>query len=438
MKIEDLYNTYLENINSVQAYFNKFESLANDEDNSIKTDKAKKIREIIHEMMLDVTAEKLNNSETPDLDLMDISDTNSDFKEVSLDNDEDAVVQKEDSEEMEQIIEEITQEIEYRIKQEHNISPRNYELLSRSSFLMLNNYFEYLLADLLNYYYNKFRKSLNDKEFKITLKELTEFENIDEAIKSLIIKEVESILVEKSFNELLEHFEKKLSIGLEKDLIDWNKIVEIRERRHLIVHNSSVVNKKYISRTGNPFKYKLGQEISIDSNYFFQALNEFKLAGQLLLFNCWGEWDKNNIDTAIYEIMVQTYEDLKNENFNLVCKTYKFSKRIEPRNEIQEDYLLRVKFNNAIALKKQNLNNDLKIALKDIKIGTATPIFKISFNLLNDNFENIEELFQKAIMLKEINFDQYQEWPIFDFIRCNNEINEKVTKLLMATDINPF
>ncbi|MFK7031816.1 hypothetical protein [Flavobacterium oreochromis] len=42
MKIEDLYNTYFENINSVQSYFNKFGSLANDEDNTIKHDKAKK------------------------------------------------------------------------------------------------------------------------------------------------------------------------------------------------------------------------------------------------------------------------------------------------------------------------------------------------------------------------------------------------------------
>lgn len=312
------------------------------------------------------------------------------------------------------------------MRKEHNINPRNYELLSRSSFLMLNNYFEYLIADLLNYYYNKFRKSLNEKEFKITLKELTEFDNIDEAIKSLILKEVESILVEKSFGDLLDHFEKRLSIPLEKNLIDWNKIIEIRERRHLIVHNSSLVNKKYISRTGNPYKYKIGQEISIDNNYFQEALDEFKLAGQLILFNCWGEWDKSNIDSAIYEIMVQTFEDLKNQKFNLVCKTFKFSEKIEPRNETQEDYLLRVKFNNAIALKKQNLKNELKEALKDIKIGTSTPIFKFSYNVLNDNYDNIIELFQKAILLEEITIDQYLEWPIFDFVRENEEINKNL------------
>ncbi|QYS87738.1 hypothetical protein JJC03_08310 [Flavobacterium oreochromis] len=436
MKIEDLYNTYFENINSVQSYFNKFGSLANDEDNTIKHDKAKKIKEIINDILSDDDTENLDSENDTDETFTEKSENNIiKTSEIELTEPEnfskqeepnELEIPEEKSEEFDEFIEELFQEVDYRIKREHKINPRNYELLSRSSFLMLNNYFEYLLADLLNYYYNKFRKSLNDKEFKITLKELTEFENIDEAIKSLIIKEVESILVEKSFNDLLEHFEKKLSIGLEKELIDWNKIIEIRERRHLIVHNSSIINKKYISRTGNPYKYKLGEEISVDSVYFLQALNEFKLAGQLLLFNCWGEWDKNNIDNAIYEIMVQTYEDLKNEKYNLVCKTYKFSERIEPRNDLQEDYLLRVKFNNAIALKKQNLSNELKMALKEIKIGTSTPIFKISYNILNDNFENIEELFQKAILLDEIIIDQYLEWPIFDFVRSNKAINDKL------------
>ncbi|WP_445716403.1 hypothetical protein [Flavobacterium sp.] len=410
MKIEDIYNTYFENLNSIQAYFNKFESVANKEDSDIINDKEIKIKEIINDFVLNEVSKNGNLEEEQEL---------SESAEISLDD-------LEKIEGFDEFIKELSEEVNYRLRKEHNINPRNYELLSRSSFLMLNNYFEYLIADLLNYYYNKFRKSLNEKEFKITLKELTEFDNIDEAIKSLILKEVESILVEKSFGDLLDHFEKKLSIPLEKNLIDWNKIIEIRERRHLIVHNSSLINKKYISRTGNPYKYKIGQEISIDNNYFQEALDEFKLAGQLILFNCWGEWDKNNIDSAIYEIMVQTFEDLKNEKFNLVCKTFKFSEKIEPRNETQEDYLLRVKFNNAIALKKQNLKNELKEALKDIKIGTSTPIFKFSYNVLSDNHDNIIELFQKAILLEEITIDQYLEWPIFDFVRENEEINKNL------------
>ncbi|WP_027421110.1 hypothetical protein [Crocinitomix catalasitica] len=316
-----------------------------------------------------------------------------------------------------------------KLKKQPKISPRNYEILSRSSFLMLNNYFEYLIADLLSYYYNKFKNSLNEKEFKFTLKELNEYDSIEEATKDLIVKEVESLIIEKSFNELLEHFEDKLSISLEKDLIKWSEIIEIRERRHLIVHNSSIVNKKYISRTKNPFNYQIGDIVHIDKDYFLKSCSQFKLAGQLLIFNCWGNWDKDNIDNAIFQIMIQTFEDLNAKNYDLVCKTCKYSEQIEPKNEDQEDYILRIKVNNAISLKKQNKDSEVKKVLKKIKVGTATPIFKIAHNILRDKHDDLEELFTQSIIVDKLNLDSYLEWPIFDFVREKEEINKKLIKI---------
>lgn len=250
--VQSIFNSFNENLNSVKVYFSKFGNLASGEDENIKES----------------------------------SDTF--FKEVLADMEEnkEKVVDPETQEEKELIDKEYFKKLMKRFSKRPKLSPRNYEILSRSSFLMLNNYFEYLLTDLLSYYYNKFKDSLSDKEFKVTLKELNEFETIEEATKSLILKEVESILVEKTFNELLEHFEKPLSISLENELIQWNKIIEIRERRHLIVHNSSIVNKKYISRTGNPYKLEIGETLHIKKDYFENSWNELKIAGQLLLFNC--------------------------------------------------------------------------------------------------------------------------------------------------------
>ena len=51
---------------------------------------------------------------------------------------------------------------------------------------MLNNYFEYLLADLLTYYYSKYKKSLNQKEFKVSLKELEEYETVHDLLRHFL------------------------------------------------------------------------------------------------------------------------------------------------------------------------------------------------------------------------------------------------------------
>ena len=391
--VESIYHQYLENLTSVNLYFNKFGNLASGEDQSIKKQSKEYFSKIFEEV-----SEKFN-----------------------LPKNEDEEWNKDDAEEF-------FEELGRKARKWQKISPRNYEILSRSSFLMLNNYFEYLIADLLSYYYNKFKSSLNDKTFKITLKELSEYETIEEASKSLILKEVEGLIIEKSFDQLLEHFENQLGISLENNLIHWNHIIEIRERRHLIVHNSSIVNKKYIARTGNPYEYKVGDTIHINDEYFQKSWNELKLAGQLLTFNCWGKWDKENVDIAVYELMIQTFEDLKIEEFDLVIKTCKYCDQITPKSEDQEDYLLRIKVNHAIALKKKNRKKDLEKILKQIKIGTATPIFKIVHQILKDDYRELEENFKKAILLDELNIDFYLEWPIFDFVRTDEDLHKELLK----------
>lgn len=394
--VESIYDTYFENLNSVKLYFNKFGNLALGEDDTIK----EKSQEFFDQAFTEIKGE---------------------IKRIKNKDDEDDTITKEEAEK-------ILKKFARTLRKKPKISPRNYEILSRSSFLMLNNYFEYLIADLLSYYYNKFKESLNEKEFKFTLKELNEYDSIEEATKDLIVKEVESLIIEKSFNELIEHFEEKLSISLEKKLIKWSEIIEIRERRHLIVHNSSIVNKKYISRTKNPYNYKIGDAIHIEKDYFLKSWSQFKLAGQLLIFNCWGNWDKDNSDKAIYQIMIQTFEDLNSKNYNLVCKTCKYSEQIEPKNEDQENYILRIKVNNAISLKKQNKDNEVKKVLNNIKVGTATPIFKIAHNILSDKYDNLEELFTQAIIVDELIIENYLEWPIFDFVREKEDLNKVLIK----------
>lgn len=317
-----------------------------------------------------------------------------------------------------------------KLKNQPKISVKNFEILSRSSFLMLNNYFEYLLSDLLSYHYNKFQKSLNEKKFNFALKDINEFETIEELTKALITREVESMMVEMTFDELLEHFHTTLEIDNEKELINWDFIRECRERRHIIVHNSSVVNKKYISRTKNPYNLKIGDTINVDNDYFLKSCREFYLAGLLLSYNSWGKWDKEDTNDAIYEIMVDSFDLLKLKQYELVSRFTSYAQKIEARNENQEDYLLRTKFNKLISLKKLSENGVLTKELKKIKIGTASPIFKLAYAILSDDHKSIIDLVKQAKLINELDYTKYQEWPIYDFVRENEKINSEIEKEL--------
>ncbi|MBL7971823.1 MAG: hypothetical protein JNL03_09915, partial [Prolixibacteraceae bacterium] len=274
--IEKILESFKNNLSSVELYFDRFGEIAVEEDEGAFKKKAEFIEKCFEDVGIDLKSledeekgEENNNSQTDKIT------ENPNGKRFNL---------------TEQDLKKLIRSFGKHPK----ISEKNFEILSSSSFLVLNNYFEYLLADLLTYYYLKFKSSLNSKELKVSLKDLGEYDSIEELEKSLIYKEVESMLVELTFDGLLAHFEDHLSISLVDDIINWEVIKECRERRHIIVHNASVVNKKYLTRTGNPNKLKIGDKINVTKDYFKQAFTEFRLAGLLLCYNCWGKWDKDN------------------------------------------------------------------------------------------------------------------------------------------------
>lgn len=399
INVETIYKSFQVNMESVHFYFTKFGNLASGEDENIISNNNIFFEEVFEELHSEV--ERLKNKRV-----------NPEDENEKVDPDEQTRI--------------LFKRITRKASKQSKISPKNFEILSRGSFIMLNNYFEYLLVDLLTHFYKKFQSSLSAKEFKVSLQELSEYETINEITNHLILKEVESILVEKTFDQLLDHFEKVLNVSLENEIINWDKIIELRERRHLIVHNSSVINKKYISRTKNPYNFKIGDTVHITNDYFVESFKNLDLAGKILCFNSWGSWDSENSTKAIEQIMLASFDSLIKKDLEITLKFCKYADQIKARNPEQQDFLLRTQINKAIALKKLNKKGELTKLLKVLPIGTASPVFKVAFQILEDNHNDLVDNFKKAIIVDNLIIDQYLEWPIFDLIREDEELNTKL------------
>lgn len=390
--VERIFDSFYRNIYGSELYFSKFSNLAVTEDK-----------------------EEVKRSQ----DYIDLC-----FQELGLDP-------KSKSDSKKEFSSEKVKKFARKMTKIPRITHKNFEILANSSFLMLNNYFEYLLADLLSYYYNKYDGSISSNEMVTTLGHLNEFESIEDFKKDLIQREVESMLLEMTFPDLLKHFDEFLEVELCKDIIDWTRIEEFRERRHLIVHNSARVNKKYITRTKNPFNFKQGDQIHINSEYFNTALREFKLAGYLLIFSCWGKWDKDKSTAAISKLMMESFEALKANDSDFALRLTMYLKHIEPRDEEQEDLVLRTKFNKCIALQTLEKSSELNRELKKIKVGTASPIFKLGHAILSGSeLSNIIELIKQSFALEEIDIDKYSEWPIYSSLRKDSKADKMIRKTL--------
>ena len=117
INVQFIYKSFIDNIESVNLYFKKFGTLAIGEDETIINKNNEFHKNFLSELTADL--EKLKAEK------------------------ENEIIQEEDSEK-------IFRKFAGKMSKNNKISPKNFEILSRSSFLMLNNYFEYLSIAPLN------------------------------------------------------------------------------------------------------------------------------------------------------------------------------------------------------------------------------------------------------------------------------------------------
>lgn len=394
--VKDIYISFLGNLNSVNLFFERLSPMAETEDKTITDGITNYIDECFNNAFGKEAMEKFKNKKKED----------DDYKLPELSNEK-------------------KNKFLNRLMKVPRIPAKNYDILVKGSFIILNNYFEYLFYDLLTYHFRKNPSAIGDKKISISIEELKEYSTIEEAYEDLISREVETLLIDMNFEGLKEFFFKKLKIDLEEKLVRWDFIAEVRERRNIIVHNNSIVNKRYIVKTDNQFPFKLDDIVTIDQLYFKNAHNEIKLAGLLLLLNCWGNWDKENTTEAISKILDLSFEELKNKNFEIVKKLGEYvDQKIISKNDKEDEMIYKIKFNYCISLKRLNLKEELKANLDKLKVGALSPIFKIAHKILNNDYDGAINLFEKSKVVDKLILDNYKEWPLFEELRLDETLNE--------------
>lgn len=423
-KIEPIYNQYIRNIESIDVFFNKLSLKALEEDKSIliaqKEYVEDALRSTLGEEVLETFKAKFESedngtTETNDTKLNEDIDKSAKEEEKGID-----AIQEE---EPPKIPKEKIDAFFYKLHKAPKIQTKNFEILSNSTFLMLNNYFEFLFADLLSFHFTNNKNIIEEKNISISLSELKNFTTIEEAYKDLLFKEIEKLLLDLNFEELKDYF-RKLGVSLADDFINWDLINEIRERRHLIVHNNAIVNQKYLNKTKNIFNLNIGDNVNVKNDYLKNAIDEILFAGSLLIFNCWGKWDKNYTSNAISEIVNLTFYLLGRRNYSLVNRVCEYvEKKIKPRNEDEETSFLHIKFNHCISLKRISQKGELKTKLENIRTGNLTPIYKLAKSILIDDFDEVKSIFNQAIIVDNLIIDQYFEWPLFEDLRNNEDFH---------------
>jgi hypothetical protein len=309
-----------------------------------------------------------------------------------------------------------------------HLTPGNAELLYKSAFIMLVSYFDFLISDLIHYFYQRYPESLSGKELSITLHELKLCDHLTEAMDYIVNKEADKVLYD-SLESQKGYLKNYLKIDIKENIIYWDKINEAIERRNIIVHNNSKINRRYLKsvdlsiipeKTKN---LKEGKEIGINEDYFTIVFDEILIAGIILIQNCWRKWRKDDVNGADVQLISCMYDALSQEKWTVVERLGLFSKECEVSNERSRLYL---NINYCQSLKWQNKKEDLEKELLKFDTSTLSPKYILALCALKSDRNNFYKNIEGAIVVDEMKEDDFMEWPLFREFRKELDYEERI------------
>jgi hypothetical protein len=177
----------------------------------------------------------------------------------------------------------------------------------RSSLLVTSfGALEVLIGVLAREFYLAHPGALGD-EPKFTLKELQQFDSLDDARTAAVASQVDKLL-QGDLAEWEKRFESRLHLPLDSYCIDHSTLEEMFQRRHVIVHNDSRVSRLYLRRlSGHADLPELDQILPVPRPYLEDALDALDVLGSLLAFNAWRKLFSSEEREATEDITRQSY-----------------------------------------------------------------------------------------------------------------------------------
>lgn len=263
--------------------------------------------------------------------------------------------------------------------------------------------------------------------FEVNLKNISNFETIDEFIDDIISKKVESLLY-KSNDDQLQFLEKTIKLNLSPEFIDWKLIKEAVLRKHLIVHNNSKINKRYLNEIDEKYATDIkelseGKQVYISAKYFNKVYQELFIAGNIIIQNGWRKWLKEFDEDANADLIDLTFDGNIDGLYEISEKIGLYGKSIE---SINNDFKFRININYCLSLKNQEKTELLKAEIKKIDISNLSPIYILAYHSLQDNCVEALKYIRHAKTIDKLEFDHVMEWPLFEGLRKDKNFIKKV------------
>lgn len=317
-------------------------------------------------------------------------------------------------------------------KLQHSISHKIH--IEKAVLFNLISYLEQSLSDISHIILKEHPEILQLNDKSLTFDEIKKFDSLDDAKEFLISQEIEKLLF-KPLSDFFDFFEKKVFKIEFSNLSKFrNELIEIKERRNLLIHNGGIVNSKYLNTVTKSlqekFKIKKDKEISLGKNYLNESVNKIELIGlEILFFASIKFQDGEEKENAIWKVNSIIYETFtkKSKNYFLgeSLSTFILEKCQKFLTDQQKDYY---KLNYWHILKKQKKLDSVATEISEYDTSSKNHIIQLCFYSLTGNFKKACKHIIPSLNEEDFDLEYYEDFPILEGLRKNKEAKKIIEK----------
>jgi hypothetical protein len=295
------------------------------------------------------------------------------------------------------------------------------DLLYKNAFIGLLSSVEWFYSQVLHFYYDKHPEAAGLKKKTMTLEDLKTFGTVPEAEKFLIDSKIEEVF-RAGFDAWMEILKDEVKLKLPYVRPFYNELLEVYQRRNLLVHNGGIVNSIYISKVSSEIcnGLMIGDKLTITSEYLENAICKLHIVFTLIAAELWKklepiEESRADILNAIaYRNMIQERWEVSEWLSCFIKDDENLKSRVKTVGQLNF-WLSRKKRGN----RELVIGEVLKADYTDKSLR-----YQLAVSALTDNKEEFFELLPETLRTKSLEIEELLEFPIFDEMRNTTEFEE--------------
>ncbi|MCK4711704.1 MAG: hypothetical protein KAT26_02360 [Marinosulfonomonas sp.] len=319
-------------------------------------------------------------------------------------------------------------------------------VMKRSALASLLSEYEAFIADLLTLAIEIRPEIVVDDEPRISLSDISDFSSLEELKEAQIKQRLDDMLRNSSHKEVLEWIGKKFKVELFGDTQLIADFVEVCQRRHLISHAGSKVNKRYVricaeADCNSDHMLKLHDSVNIDRTYLRRATARVYQVGYFTLHLLWQKLlsEPKKSDGSIVSC---SHDFLENDLTKMARRLTQFSlsrKSKKPDNWMHACLVINeaqsYKFDPSLgAGEKRDL---MEKSLRQKDWSECSPMMELVIACLRDDYNGIETKVTNAAKVGEnrLTYSDVFTYNIFREARDNSGFMEGVVEAFALADL---